>query len=173
MRHDTFQNSDDLRERQSQLINLNWFCCCYLIAKSCPTLWDPMNCSTPGFSVLHYLLEFAEIPVHWVGDANYLILCRALLLLSSIFPSINFSSELALSIRWPKYWTFSFSISPSNEHPGLFSFRMDFLDLPAVQGTLKSLLQHHSSKASILWFSTFFIVQLTSIHDHWKNHSLD
>ena len=94
--------------------------------------------------------------------SNHLILCRPLLLLPSIFPSIRiFSDESALHIRWPKYWSFSFSISPSNEHPGLICFRMDWLDLLAVQGTLKSLLQHHSSKASILLSSDFFIVQLS------------
>ena len=110
-----------------------------------------------------------------VMPSNHLILCHPLLLLPSIFPSIRvFSNESALHIRWPKYWSFSFSISPSKEHPGLISFRMDWLDLPAVQGTLKSLLQHHSSKASILQHSVFFIVPtLTSIHDHWKNHRLD
>ena len=94
--------------------------------------------------------------------SNHLILCHPLLLLPSIFPSIRvFSDESDLSIRWPKYWSFSFSISPSNEHPGLISFRMDWLDLFAVPGTLKSLLQHHSSKVSILRFSAFFIVQLS------------
>ena len=99
-----------------------------------------------------------------VMPSNHLILCRPLLLLPSIFPNIRvFSSESALCIRWPKYWNFSFNISLSNEHPGLISFRMDWLDLLAVQGTLKSLLQHHSSKASVLLCSTFFIVQL-SIH---------
>ena len=97
-----------------------------------------------------------------VIPSSHLILCRHLLLLPSIFPSIRvFSNQSALCIRWPKYWTFSFSISPSNEHPGLISFRMDWLDLLAVQGTLKSLLQHHSSKASILLYSAFFIVQLS------------
>ena len=97
-----------------------------------------------------------------VTPSNHLILCRPLLLLPSIFPSIRvFSNESALHIRWPKYWSFSFSISPSNEHPGLISFRMDWLDLLAVQGTLKSLLQYHSSKASILRRSAFFIVQLS------------
>ena len=97
-----------------------------------------------------------------VMPSNHLILCWPLLLLPSIFPSIRvFSNESALCIRWPKYWSFSFNISPSNEHPGLISFRMDWLDLFAVQGTLKSLLQHHSSKASILWHSAFFIVQLS------------
>ena len=118
--------------------------------------------------------------------SNHLKLCHSLLLLPSIFPSIRvFSNELVLRIRWPKYWSFSFSISPSNEHPGLISFRMDRLDLLAVQGTLKSLLQHYSSKASVLRCSALFIVQLSyssekamathsiSIHDHWKNHSLD
>ena len=94
--------------------------------------------------------------------SNHLIFSHPLLLLSSTFPSIRvFSNESALHIRWPKYWGFSFSISPSNEHPGLSSFRMDWLDLLAVQGTVKSLLQHHSSKASILWCSAFFIVQLS------------
>src|SRR5574342_301938 len=97
-----------------------------------------------------------------VMPSNYLILCRPLLLLSSIFPSIRvFSNESALHIRWPKYWSFSLNISPSNEYPELISFRMDWLELLAVQGTLKSLLQHHSSKASILWHSAFFIVQLS------------
>ena len=94
--------------------------------------------------------------------SNYLILCRPLLLLPPVPPSIRvFSNEPTLRMRWPKYWSFSFSISPSNEHPGLISFRMDWLDLLAVQGTLKSLLQHHSSKASILWSSAFFTVQLS------------
>ena len=94
--------------------------------------------------------------------SNHLILCRPLLLLPSIFPSIRvFSNESALCIRWPKYWSFSFRISPSNEHPGLISFRMDWLDLLGVQGTLKSLLQHHTSKASILRLSAFFTVQLS------------
>ena len=97
-----------------------------------------------------------------VMPSNHLILCRPLLLLPSIFPSIRvFSNESALNIRWPKYWSFSLNISPSNEHSGLISFRIDWFDLPAVQGTLKSLLQHHSSKASILQSSAFFIVQLS------------
>ena len=97
-----------------------------------------------------------------VMPSNHLILCHPLLLLPSIFPSIRvFLNESALHIRWPKYWSFSLNISPSNEHPGLISFRMDLLDRLAVQGTLKSLLQHHSSKASILWCSAFFTVQLS------------
>ena len=97
-----------------------------------------------------------------VMPSNHLIICRPLLFLPSIFPSIRvFSNESALHIRWPNYWSLSFNISPSNEHPGLISFRMDWLDLLAVQGTLKSLLQHHSSKASILQHSAFFIVQLS------------
>ena len=97
-----------------------------------------------------------------VMPSNHLILCHPLLLLTSIFPSIRvFSNESALCIRWPKYWSFSFNISPSNEHPGPISFRVDWLDLLAVQGTLKSLLQHHSSKASILWCSAFFTIQLS------------
>ena len=103
------------------------------------------------------------MPIELVIPTNHLILCCPLLLLPSIFPSIRvFSNESALHIRWPKYWSFSFNISLSNEHQGLISFRMDWLDLLAVQGTLKSLLQHHSSKASILWCSAFLIVQ----HSH-------
>ena len=110
-----------------------------------------------------------------VMPSNHLILSHPLLLQPSIFPSIRvFSNESALHIRWPEYWSFSFNISPSNEHSGLMSFRMDWLDLLPVQGTLKSLLQHHNSKASILRRSAFFYSPtLTSIHDHWKNHSLD
>ena len=118
-----------------------------------------MNCSTPGLPVHHQLLKLMSIES--VMPSNNLILCCPLLLLPSIFPSIRvFSKESALHIRWPKYWSFSFNIRSSNEHPGLISFRMDWLDVLAVQGTLKSLLQHHSSKASILQCSAFFVVQL-------------
>ena len=109
------------------------------VAKLCLTLCNPMDCSTPGFPVLHYLLEFAQAHVHSVSDAIHLILYHPLLLLPSIFPSIRiFSNESVLCIRWPKYWSFSFSMSPSDEHPGLISFRMDWLDLLSVQGTLMS-----------------------------------
>ena len=120
----------------------------------------------------HSLLKLMSIES--VMPSNHLILCHPLLLPPSVLPNIRvFSNESVLCIRWPKYWSFSFS--PSNEYSGLISFRMDWLDFVAVQGTLKSLLQHHSSKASILRHSGFFIVSptLTSIHDHWKNHSLD
>ena len=132
------------------------------VAQSCPTLRDLMNHSMPGLPVHHQLLEFTQLmSIEWVMPSNHLILCRPLLLLPSIFPSIMvFSNESALCMRWSKYWSFSFNISPSNEQPGLISFRMDGLDLLAVQGTLKSLLQHHSSTASILRCSAFFIVQL-------------
>ena len=117
----------------------------------------------PGFPVVHYLPRFAQTHVLWVSDAiHHLILCCPLLLLPSVFPSITvFSTESVLSIRWPKYWSFSFSLSPSNEYSGLISFRIDWFDLLAVQGTLKSLLQHHSSKAWILRCSAFFMVQLS------------
>ena len=109
-----------------------------------------------------------------VIPSSHLILRHPLLLPPSVFPSIRvFSNELVFHIRWPKYWSFSFSTSPSNEYSGLISFRMDLLDLLAVQGTLKSLLQYHSSKASVLRHSAFFIVQLTYIHDYWKNQSFD
>ena len=141
--------------------------------QSSPTLCDPVDCSTPGLPVHHQLLELAQTHIHWILDAIQTSHpLHPLLLLPPIFPSIRvFSNKSVLRMRWPKYWSFSFSISPSNEYSGLISFKMDWLDLLAVQGTLKSLLQHHSSKASILWRSAFFTVKLTSIHEHWKNHS--
>ena len=113
--------------------------------------------------------------IELVMPFSHLILCRPLFLLTPIPPSIRvFSNDSTLHMRWPKYWSFSFSIRPSNEHPGLISFRMDWLDLLAVQGTLKSLLRHHSEKASFLWHSTFFTVQLSHPYmTTWKNHSLD
>ena len=122
-----------------------------------------MNCSMPGFPVHHQLLELAQTHVHQISDAiHHLSLCHPLLHLPSIFPSIKaFSKESVLHIRWPKYWNFSFKTNPSNECSGLISFRMDWLDLLVVQGTLKSLLQHHNSKASILQSSAFFMVQLS------------
>ena len=126
------------------------------VAHSCLTLWDQAS-----LSITNSRSPPKSMSIELVTPFNHLILCRPLLLLPSIFPSIRaFSNESALCIRWPKYWSFSFSISPSNEHPGLISFRMDWLDLLAVQGTLKSLLQHHSSKASILLHTAFFMVQL-------------
>ena len=128
-----------------------------LVAQSCPTLCDPMNCSTPGLPVHHQLPEFTQTYVHWVSDA-----IQPSHPLSSPSPPApnpsqhqSLSNESTLCMRWSKYWSFSFSIIPSKEIPGLISFRMDWLDLFAVQGTLKSLLQHHSSKASILWCSAF------------------
>ena len=129
-------------------------------------LCDPMDCSTPGLPVHPQLSESTQTHVYWVGKpSNCLILCCPLLLLPSIFPSIRgFSNESAHHIRWPKYWSFSFNISPSSEHSGLISFRMDWLDLLAVQGPLKSLLQHHSSKAPIRQHSAFFIVQLSYLY---------
>ena len=130
------------------------------VAQSCPTLCDPMNRSTPGFPVYHQLPEFTQTHVHQVSDA--IQPSHPLSSPSPIPPSIRvFSNESTLHMRWPKYWSFSFSIIPSKEHPGLISFRMERLDLLAVQGTLKSLLQHHSSKASILWHSAFFTAQLS------------
>ena len=127
------------------------------------TLCDPMDSSTPDLPVHHQLLELVQLmSIESVMPSNHLILCRPLILLPSVFPSISvFSNESALHIRYPKYWSVSLSINPSNEYPGLISFRMVWLDLLAVQGTLKSLLQHHSSKASILWCSAFFTVQLS------------
>ena len=122
------------------------------VTKSCPTVCDPMNRGMPGLPVHHQLLESTQTHVHRVGDAiqpSHPL--SSPLLLHAVFPSIRvFSNESALSMRWPKYWSFSINISPSNEHPGLISFRMDWSDFLAVQGILKSLLQHHDSKASIL-----------------------
>ena len=145
------------------------------VAQSCPTLCDAMDCSTSGLPVHHQLLEFTQTHVHWVIDAiNHLILCRPLLLPPSIIPSIRVvSNESALHIRLPKYWSFSFSISSSNEHPGLISFRMDWLDLLAVQGTPKSspTPQFKSINSSALIF--LYSPTLTPIHDYWKKHSFD
>ena len=134
-----------------------------LVALSNPTLCNPMGCRRPGFPVLHQLPELAQIHVHRVGD----VIQPSHPLSSPYPPAFNFSQHQGLfqwvssSIRWPKYWSFSFSISPSNEYSGLISFRMDWFDLLAVQGTLKNFLQHHGSKASILWCLVFFIVQLS------------
>ena len=160
------------------------------VTQSCLTLCDPVDCSTPRSPVHHQLLKLAQTYVHGVGDA-----IQPSHPLSSPSPApFNLSQHQGLfqwvvrHIRWPKYWSFSFSISPSNECLGLISFRMGWLDLLAVQGTLKSLLQHHSSKASTFWHSAFFILQLSHPymllllllsrfsrvqHDYWKNHSLD
>ena len=133
------------------------------VTQLCPTLCQPMNCSTPGLPVHHQLPESTQTHVHWVGDAIW----PSHPLSSPSPPALNLSQHQGLfkwvsssHQKWPKYWSFNFNISPSNEHSGVISFRMDWLDLPAVQGTLKSLLQHHSSKASILQHSAFFIVQL-------------
>ena len=126
---------------------------------------DPVDCSMPGFSAHHQPQSLLRlVSIESVMPSNHLILCCPLLLLPSIFPSIRvFFSESVLHIRWPTYWSFSFSISPSKEYSGLICFRIDWLDLLAVQGTLKSLLQHHSSKASILRCSAFFMVQLSHL----------
>ena len=133
------------------------------VPQACPTLCDPMDCSTPGFPVHHQLPELTQTHVHRVSEAiqpSHPLSSPSLP--PSIFPIIRvFSNESAFRIRCPKYWSFSFNISPSNEHSRLISFRMDCFGLLAVQGTLKSLLQHHSSKASILWCSAFFMVQLS------------
>ena len=141
-----------------------------------PTLCNRMDYSTPGFPDLHYswrLLKLVSIGL--VMPPNHLILCCPLILLPSIFPSIMvFSNDLASCIRWPKYWSFSISISPSNEYSGVISFRIDSVDPLTVQGSLKSLLQHHSSKTAYSsLFSLLYGPTLTSTHDYWKNHNLD
>ena len=141
------------------------------VAQSCLTLCNPINRSTPGFPVHHWLLEPTEAYVHHSIDA---ILFYPLLFLPSIFPSIRiFSIELVLCIRWPKYWSFSFTISPSNEHPGLISFRMDWLELLAVQGTQESSPTPQFKRINSSALSFLHSLTLTSIHDYWKNHSLD
>ena len=137
----------------------------FQLLRSCPTNCDPMDCSTPGFPVIHYLPEFAQTHVHWFNDA----IQPSHSLLPPSPPALNlskhqvFSKELALHIRWPKYWSFSFNISLSNEYSGLISFRIDWCNLHAIQGTLGSLLQHHSLKVSILWHSVF-TVQLSQLY---------
>ena len=145
---------------------------CCSVSQSCLAICNPMDCSTPGFPVVHHLQELTQTHVHWVGDANK----PSCSLTSLNLPAFNLSQQRFFfwkifsvssnesALRWSKYWSFSFSISPSKEYSGLLSFRIDWLDLLAVQGTLKSLLQHHSSKTSILWCSPLFIVQLSRQH---------
>ena len=142
-------------------------------AKLIATSWTASHQAFSSFTTSRSLPKLRSIES--VIPSNHLILCCPLLLLPSIFPNIRvFSNESALHIRWPKYWSFSFSISPSNEYSGLISLRIDWFDLLAVQGTLKSLFQHHSPKASILWHSAFFIVQLSHLYmTTGKNHSFD
>ena len=158
------------------VVVFSFICCCCSVAKSCLTFCNHMNCSMPDFSVLHYFPEFTQTHVHWVSDLiqpYHPLLTSSPLALNG--PSIRtFSSESALHIRWPEYWSFSFSISPFNEYSGLISFRMDWLNLLEDQGTLKSPLQHYSSKASILEHTAFFMVQLSHLcMTTGKNHSFD
>ena len=163
----------DKLDKLSQVLNqaLSYSC-----LESCLTLYDPMNCSTQAslsFTLSLSLLKFMSIDL--ILPSNHPILCQPLLLLPSIFPNIRvFSNELSLCIRWPEYWSFSFSISPSNEYSGLIYLRIDWFDLLAVQETLTSHLKHHSSKASILWHSAFFMVQLLHLYmTIGKNYSFD
>ena len=149
----------------SKIKELDQMISCCSVAQSCLTLCDPMDWSMPGFLVLYHLPELAQTHVHGVSDlTNHLVPCCPLLFLPSIFPSNRvFSNESALHIRWPKCWSFSFSISPSNEYSGLIWFRIHWFDLLTVQGTHKCLLRHHYSKASVLWCSAFFTVQLSHL----------
>ena len=146
-----------------QFVSPLYICCRCSVAQLCPTLCNPMDCSTPGLPGPHCWLEFAEVHVLCISDAiqpSHPL--TPLLLLPSIFPSIrDFSSELSVCIRWPNYWGFSFSISPSSEYSWLISLKTDWFDLLAVQGTFRSLLQNHSSKALVLWHSAFFMVQFS------------
>ena len=170
--------------RSCQLVNVS--CCTVLLyfSKSCfvqllshvqllVTPWIEV-CQAPLSSTVSWSL-FKFMSTESVMLSNHLILCCPLFLFPSILPRIRvFFHESAVCIRWPKYWSFSFSISPSNEYSGLISLRIDWFDLPAVQGTLKkSLLQHHDSKALILWHLVFFMFQLSHLYDYWKNHSFD
>ena len=145
------------------------------VAKLCPTLCNPMNCSMPGFLALHCLLEFAQTPVHWVGYAiqpSHPL--SSPLVLPSIFPSTRvFSSESAIYIRWPKYWSFSFSFSPSNEYLGLISFRIDYVDLLADKDFQESSPAPQFKSINSLVLNLLYGLPLTSIHDYWKNHSFD
>ena len=141
--------------------------CCCSVSKSCLILcgtpWTAAHQASLSFTISWSLLKLKSIEL--MMSSSYLILCRPLLLLPSIFPSISvLTNELVLHIRWPKYWSFSFSISPSNKYSGLISFRIDWFDLLAAQGTLKSLLQHHNLKALILWCLAFFMVQLSHLY---------
>ena len=160
-------------------VSIYVFRCAYIqfssVTQSCPTLCDPMNRSTPGLPVHHQLLEFTQTHIHQVSDAiqpSHPLLSP--LLLPLIPPSIrDFSNESTLRMRWPKYWSFSFSISPPKEIPGLISFRMDWLDLLAIQETQESSPTPQFKSIRSLVLSFFYCLSLTSIHDHWKNHSFD
>ena len=160
--------SSDILSPELKFSSVQSLSCVWLFA----TPWTAAHQASLSITNSWSLLRLMSIES--VMPSNHLILCHPLLLPPSIFPNIRvFSNESVLHIRWPKYWSFSFSIISSNEDSGLISFRIDWFDLLAVQGTLKGLLQHHSSKASNLRHSAFFMVQLTSIHDHWKNHHFD
>ena len=159
--------------------HLIYFCCYYfhVVVQSLShvwllaTPWTAAHQASLSFAISWSLLKL--MCIESVMPSNHLVLCHPLLM-PSIFPSIRvFSNESALCIRWPKYWSFSFIISPSNEYSGLISFRIGWFGLLAVQATPKSLLQHHISKVSILWCSAFFMVRLISMHDYWRNHSFD
>ena len=147
------------------------------VAQLCPTLCDPMSCSTPGLPVRHQLPEFLQTHIHRVGDAIQPAISSSVVPFSSCpqsLPASVFSNDSTLCMRWPKYWSFSFSISPSKEHPGLISFRVDWLDLLAVQrDSQESSLTPQFKSINSLALSFLYSPTLTSIHDHWKNHSLD
>ena len=154
------------RGKDIDVVHIHWYNGMFSsFTQSCRTLCILKDCSTPGLPVHHQLPQLPQTHVRRVGDAIHLVFWRSLLLPPSIFPSIRiFSSESVLHIRWPKYWSFSFSISPSHEYSELTTFWIDWFDLLAIQRTLKSLLQHHSSKASIIWCSAFFMVQLSHLY---------
>ena len=171
MKQDYLDHSKIKAEYLNNILNFSQFSS---VTHSCLTLCDPMDCSMPSLPVHHSQSLLKLLSIKSMMPSNYLILCHSLLLLPSIFPSIRaFFNESVLSIRWPKYQSFSFSISPANEHSGLISFRIDWFDLLAVQGTLKSLLQHQFKSVNSSALSFLYSPTLTSIHDYWKNHSFD
>ena len=160
-RHQNFSFSPLNLNKEEVMWRHSEICCCS-VTKACPILCDPMDCSTPGFLVLHYLLEFSQLmSTESVMPSNILPSVTPFSSCPQSFPASDLSNDLALHIRWPKYWNFSFRSSPSNEYSGLIFFRIDWFDLPAVQGTFKSLFQHQNSRASILRCSAVFMVQLS------------
>ena len=172
----SLENCDTAKEKQEEIrLCRDAFSQFNSVAQSCLTLCDPMDYSTPGLPVQHQLLNLLKLmSIRLVMSSNHLIFCRPLLLLPSIFPSIRvFSNMSVLSIRWPKYWSFSFNISPSNEQPGLISFRIDWLDLLAVQGTQESSPAPQFKSINYSALSFLYSSTLRSICDYWKNHSFD
>ena len=152
------------RQYTDSVQSLSNCCCCCSVTKLYPTLWDPMDCSMPGFPVRHHLPEFAQVHAHWIGVQSSHALPPSFPFAFNLSQHQGLFQWVGVHIRWPKYWSFSISISPSNEYSGLISFRTDWFDHLTIQGILKSFLQHHSSKVSILQHSAFLMVQLSHLY---------